>query len=164
MGELAPDRRADLRDFPGRAEPVEPCHQRGMQACRDRQGWRRTNAGSARRFAFAFRLQHRLRHFLDEQRNAVGARGDLGHHIRTQLFVPGEACDHDGHLALPKPIERQARDMRLPDPGRSELGPEGDDEQHRNAVDELDSLAQPLKACRIGPMSILENRQQCVLA
>ena len=38
MRELPPDRRPDLRHLLGGAEPVEPRHQRGVQACRDRQG------------------------------------------------------------------------------------------------------------------------------
>jgi hypothetical protein len=38
MAEFPPDRRPHLRHLLGWAEPVEPRHQRRLQACRDRQG------------------------------------------------------------------------------------------------------------------------------
>ena len=46
MGELPPNRRSDLRDLLGGAEPVEPRHQRGVQACGNRQGRRRNSSSS----------------------------------------------------------------------------------------------------------------------
>jgi hypothetical protein len=81
MGKLAADCRSDLRHLLGRAEPVEPRHQGGVQACRHRQGWRRNYGSGVSGFALAFRLQHRLRHFLDEQRDAISALDDLRQHI-----------------------------------------------------------------------------------
>ena len=47
MRELPPDRRADLRHLLGRAEPIEPRHQRSVQTCRDRQCRRRDCRNSA---------------------------------------------------------------------------------------------------------------------
>jgi len=38
VGKVPPDRRPDLRHLLGGAEPVEPSHQRRMQACGDRRG------------------------------------------------------------------------------------------------------------------------------
>ena len=83
MRELAPDRRSDLRHLLGRTEPVKPRHQRGVQACGDRQSRGRNGGGGLPRFALALRLQHRLRHFLHEQRNAVGALDN----VRCQMLA-----------------------------------------------------------------------------
>ena len=77
MRELSPDRRADLRDLFGRAEPIEPRHQRGVQACGTARAGDGTAAAVRSRVALALRLQHRLGHFLDEQWNAVGALDDV---------------------------------------------------------------------------------------
>ena len=100
MGELPPDRRPDLRHLLGRAEPVEPRHQRGVQACRDRQGRRRNRGGGAPGFALALRLQHRLGHLLHEQRNAVGALDDVLPDARRQQLVADDAVDHGVDVAL----------------------------------------------------------------
>ena len=88
MGKLAPDRRPDLRHLLGRAEPVEPRHQRCVQACRHRQAEDGTAAADAPRCALALRLQHRLRHLLDEQRNAVGALDDLRRMSAGSAWLP----------------------------------------------------------------------------
>jgi hypothetical protein len=77
-----PDCRPDLSHLLGGPEPVKPRHQRRMQACRDRQGWRRNRGGGALGFALALRLQYRLRHLLHKQRNAVGTLHNFRHHIR----------------------------------------------------------------------------------
>jgi hypothetical protein len=82
MRKLAPDRRPDLRHLLGRTEPVETRHQRGVQAGGDRLRRRRNSGGSTSGLAFTFGLQHRLRHLLHEQGNAVGALHDLRHHVR----------------------------------------------------------------------------------
>ena len=107
MRELSPDRRPDLRHLLGRAEPVEPRHQRGVQACRDRQGRRRNRRSHAPRRALALRLQHRLGHLLHEQRDAVGALDDLRQHVRRQLLVTDQLRDDGGRVPLSKPIQRQ---------------------------------------------------------
>ena len=77
MRELSPDSRSDLRHLLGGAEPVEPRHQRGVQACGDRQSRRWNGGGSPLRFSLTPRLQHRLGHFLHEQRDAVRALNDV---------------------------------------------------------------------------------------
>jgi hypothetical protein len=38
MRELAPYCGSNLCDFLRRSEPIKPCHQRSVQACRDRYG------------------------------------------------------------------------------------------------------------------------------
>ena len=60
MRKLPPDRRPDLRDLLGRAEPVEPRHQRRVQAGGDRERRGRDRAGGPPRVALALRLQYRL--------------------------------------------------------------------------------------------------------
>ncbi len=159
MRELPPDRRPDLRHLLGRAEPVEPRHQRGVQACRDRQGRRRNRRNRAPGRALALRLQHRLRHLLDEQRNAVGALDDLRHHIRRQRLVPDQARDDGGRFTLAKPVERQARHMRLSHPRRVELGAERHDEQRRKRFNPVHGPAEHLQARRVDPVHILEDHQ-----
>ena len=49
MGELPPDRRPDLGHLLGRTEPVEPGHQRCVQACGNRTGRGRNCSGQDRR-------------------------------------------------------------------------------------------------------------------
>ena len=44
--------------------------------------------------ALALRLQHRLRHFLDEQRNAVGTLDDVLADVGWQRLVADDALDH----------------------------------------------------------------------
>ena len=159
MRELPPDRRSDLRHLLGGAEPVEPRHQRGMQACRHRQGRRRNRTDRAPRRSLALRLQNCLRHLLHEQGNAVGALDDLHHHVRRQRLVPGQARDNDRRFTLPKPVEHQARHMRLSHPRRVELGTERDDQQHRKGFNPVHGPADRFQARRIDPMGILKNHQ-----
>ena len=121
MRKLSPDRRPDLRHFFGRAEPVEPRHQRGVQACGDCAERGRNGRSRALGRAFALRLQHRLRHFLDEQRNAVGALDDVLPDVRRQRLIAGNAVDHGGDFALRQPIESECGDMRPSNPRRLEL-------------------------------------------
>src|SRR5579864_241941 len=98
MGELAANCRPDLRDLLGWAEPVEPRHQRGMQACRDAQGRRRNCRDYALSTALILRLQHRLRQLLSKQRNAVGALNDVLPDARGQQFVPDDAVNYGADL------------------------------------------------------------------
>ena len=57
------------------------------EACRlagTGQRWGRSRSGGVPCFALALRLQHRLRHFLHEQRNTVGAPDDVLPDVRRQ--------------------------------------------------------------------------------
>ena len=67
---------------------------------------------------------HRLGHFLDEQRDTVGALDDLSHHIRRHLLAADQTCNDGGYFVLASRLSVQARDMRLSGPGRAELGTE----------------------------------------
>ena len=78
MRKLAADCRRDLRQLFGRAaKPVEPRHQRGIQARGDRQrrGWDRGNRARGGGLAPCF--QHRLGHLLHKQGDTVGTLNDV---------------------------------------------------------------------------------------
>ena len=95
--------RADLRNLlGGRAEPIQPRHQRGVQRGRH---WApaapaRESAGSG-----AAALQHRLGQLLDEQRHPVRALDDLRDDIARQRFGADDPPDQRGALAPVEPIE-----------------------------------------------------------
>ena len=52
------------------------------------------------RRALALRLQHRLGHFLHEQRNAVGALDNVLPDVRRQRLIANDAVDHGSDVAL----------------------------------------------------------------
>jgi hypothetical protein len=78
--EAAANHRADLRHLARRAEPVEPRHQRLLKGRRD-------GVDAA---LLAAALQEESRHFLDEQRHAAGAHGDILHHFLRQRVAGGK--------------------------------------------------------------------------
>ena len=99
--ELAPDRGPDLSDRSGLSEPVEPRHQRGVQACRNRKSRRRDRRDRAPGRSHALCFQNRLRHLLHEQGNAVGALEDFRQYVRRQLIVPDQTRNNDGRSRSP---------------------------------------------------------------
>ena len=131
MRELPPNRRPDLRHLLGRAEPVEPRHQRGVQARRDSQCWRRNGRTGALRFALALGLQHRLGHFLDEQRNAIGALNDVLLILSGSALLPVTRSIIAVDFALAESIKSEGGDIGPTNPRRLELRPIGDNQQHR---------------------------------
>ena len=135
-----------------------------MQARGDRQRRGRNRRNRVPGRALALRLHHRLRHLLDEQRNAVGALDDLRHHIRRQRLVPDQPRDYGGCFALPKPVQRQARHMRLAQPRRVELGAERHDQQNRKSSDPVHRPTEHFQARRIDPMRVLQDHQHRLLA
>ena len=159
MGKLPPDRRPDLRHLLGGAEPVEPRHQRGVQARGDGQGWRRHRCGRPSALAFALRLQHRLGHLLHEQRNTVGALDDVLPDARRDELVADDAVDHGVDIALRQPIDCESGHVWPSDPRRLEFRPEGDDQQHAKGRDPVHRPAEQFQARGVGPMCILENHQ-----
>src|ERR1700730_857630 len=105
MREFAADRRSDLRDVFGGSEPVEPRHQRRMQACGDYQGRRRNCADDALSSASAPRLQYRLGYLFHEQRNAVGALDDVLPDVCWKNLVADYTVNHGVDVALRQPID-----------------------------------------------------------
>ncbi|MGC1348207.1 MAG: hypothetical protein WA858_00320, partial [Xanthobacteraceae bacterium] len=153
MGEFPADGRADLRQLLGLAKPVEPRHQRSVQASRHRPA-RRWNCGSGEpHLSFGLCLQHRLGHLLDEQGNAIGALDDVLPHARGQRVVADEAIDQRGNVAFAEPVQRQGRYIGPPDPGRLEFRPVGDDHQNAGGLHPFDAAAEHLQARRIDPIA-----------
>jgi hypothetical protein len=72
--------------------------------------------------------------------------------------------DNGGRFALPKPVQRQARHMRLSHPRRVELGTERDDQQYRKGFNSVHRPAERFQARGVGPMCILEDHQHRSLA
>src|SRR5690348_1119824 len=116
MRKLPPYRRPDLRHVLSWTEPVKPRHQRRVQARRDGQCWRWNGGGSPLRFALALGLQHRLGHFLHEQRDAVGALNDVLSDILWQRFIARYAINHRSDFALAKAIKGENGDIGPTDP------------------------------------------------
>ena len=129
MGEFPPHSRPNLRYFLGRAEPVQPRHQRRMQArgdCVRRGGNCRRNL---HRFQLAPGLQYCLCHLLHEQGDSVGTLDNVLSDLRRKRLVADDAIDQAADVAMSQPVERKSCDVRLPGPGRLELGPERHDQQ-----------------------------------
>src|SRR5215467_303851 len=106
MRELSPYGSSDLAYLLGRrADPVEPRHQRSMQACRDRKRWRRNYANRPLSRALAFGFHHRLRHFLHEQWNTVTALDDVLPNACREKLVADDAVNHGADFALCQPID-----------------------------------------------------------
>jgi tetratricopeptide (TPR) repeat protein len=114
--------------------------------------------------ALALRLQHRLRHFLDEQRNAVGTLDDVLADVGWQRLVADDALDHGDNFALAKPIDGEECHIRSSDPGRIKIRPECHDQQHTKTADPVDDPTEHFQARRVGPMRILEDHQHRILA
>ena len=104
------------------------------------------------------RSSEKPRHFLDEQRHAAGARGDVLHHVARQRVAGGKFRHHVAHLCA---IERRQRDgavMRAHAPGRAEFRPRRRHDKQRRQRAALGDAAQDIERGRIGPMQILERQ------
>ena len=64
------------------------------------------------------------------KRNAVSALDNVLPDARGQRLVAGDAVDHGGDFALPKPIEGECGDIRSSNPRRLKLWPVRYDQQH----------------------------------
>ena len=124
-------RRSVPPPWPGRAGRAAPSVRRAGLQGRQRRG---RNGRSRSRVAFALRFQHRLRHFLNEQRNAVSALDNVLPNTRRQRLVAGDAVDHGSDFALAEPIESECSDVRSSDPRRLELRSVRHDQQHPSVL------------------------------
>ena len=159
MGKLAPDRRSDLRHVLGRSQPVEPRHQRSMEAGGNEKRRRGGRRGLGSRRALVLRLQHCPRHLLDEQRYSIGALDNMAADLFRQRPAADDLLDEEARLAGPQPIDRERGHERPPDPRRDELLPERHEQQNPEAIDPFDEPAQRFQARRIGPVGVLEDHQ-----
>ena len=122
MRKPSADRGADLRHAFGRSKPVEPSHQRGMEAGGDRGRRRVDRRGGGRRRAFILGLQHRVRNLFDEQGHAIRATNNVLPDVLGQRPVTrGDMVDKGQHDAGSKSVDRQPPHMRPPDPRRFEI-------------------------------------------
>jgi hypothetical protein len=103
-------------------------------------------------------IEQEPRHFLDEQRYAAGARGDVLHHVARQRVAGGQFRHHVAHLGAVERRERDRAVMRAHAPGRVELGPGRRHDQQRRQRTALGNAAQHVERSRIGPMQILERQ------
>ena len=113
--------------------------------------------------ALALRLQHRFRHFLDEQRNAVSTLDDVLADVGWQRLVADDALDQGENFAFSQPVNGESRNVRPSDPGRLELWPERHDQQHAEARYPVNNPTEQFEAGGVGPMRILEDHQNCIL-
>jgi hypothetical protein len=94
-----------------------------VQACWNRNRRRRNGCNRSLSSIFATGLQHCFGHFLDEQRNAIGAFDDVLSDVRWQRPIAGDAVDQGIDFALPEPVECEGGDVRASDPRRLKLRP-----------------------------------------
>ena len=110
MGELAPERGADLGDLLDRGEAVEAGEQRVVQRRWDRE--RRQRAGqlpAVARVREQAQFQHGLGQLLDEQGHAVGARHDLRRDLVRQRLTAGHPVHQRRALAPAEPGQTAVR-------------------------------------------------------
>ena len=146
VGEVAAEHRADLRDLPRLAKPVEARRERLLQGRRD-------GLHAASRAA----LEKQARHLLDEQRHAAGALADAVDHLGGQGMARGDLADHAPHL---RAVERRKRNdavVRAQAPGRAEFRPGRRDDEQRRLRAALGQRPQEIERGRIGPVQVLEG-------
>ena len=103
------------------------------------------------------RLEHRLGQLLDEQRHPVRLRHDTVQEFRRERLAPGDPPDHRRRLAPPESAERDR--VRPARPGRDELRPEGDHDQHGQVLHPVDRQPEQLQGGRVGPVRVLQHGQ-----
>ena len=159
VGKCPADRCANLRHVLRRPEPIEPRHQRSMQACRNRHHRRRRLSADPLRVTLTLRVQHRLGHLLGEQRNAVGALDDVLADARRQRPVADDPLDQEINVARRQPMQGQLSHVRPSDRGQAEFRPVGNQYQEPMARGQIHRPGEQFEAGWIGPMRIFENHQ-----
>ena len=160
MRKLSPDGCPYLGHFSGCAEPVEPRHQRRVQACGDCQSIRWHSRGSPLRLVLTPRFQHCLGHLLHEQGNAIRALDDVLPDTRWDEFVADDAVNHGLDVVLRQPIDGESRHVMPSDPRRLELWTERHDQQHREGANPIDDATERFQARGVSPMRVLEDHQR----
>ena len=143
---IAPQHRADLRDFARFAEPVEPRGERLLQGRRDR-------LCAALRVA----LEQEPRHLLDEQRDAARS---LAHSIDHLVGERMPACDLPDHFSHLRAVERRERNnavVRAQAPVRAEFRPGRRHDEKRRLGAALCERPQQIERGRVGPVQVLEG-------
>src|ERR1700752_1823408 len=133
-----------------------------MQTSRDRHGWGLNRRDYWLGRALALHLQHRLRHLLHKEGNAIGALDDILPDARRQQLVADDTVDHGTYVALGQPIDREGSHMRLSDPWWGEFRLERHDQQHWKGRDHVHNPTESFQARGVGPMRILKNHQHWI--
>src|SRR6476620_11622888 len=122
MRKFPPNHRSYLRNLLSRPEPIKSRHQRSVQASGNCDGGRRNGTHGAFGRTFSKRLQHRLGHFLDEQRNAIGTLDNVLSNTTQQWLVAADTVDQVSDFALAEAIETECGDVGRPTQGGSNSG------------------------------------------
>ena len=153
--ELAPDRRAGLRDLPrGRAEPVEARVEGGVQ--RGRHRGRRTRA----RRPIIAGLEHGPGQLLGEERHAVGALDDLLDHLRRQRPRAGggrDAPDQRGAVARTEAARRSSATCAWPAQGARNSGRCVTTSSSGSPAARATTRSSSSMRGRVGPVRVLEH-------
>jgi calcineurin-like phosphoesterase family protein len=113
--------------------------------------------------ALALGLEHRLRHLLDEQGDAISALDNVLSDAGRKQLVANDPVYHGADFSLRQSIEREGGHVRSSDPGRLELRPERHDQQRAEARDPIHEPTENFQARRVGPMRILQDHQHRIL-
>ena len=150
MVEAAADDGGGLRHLLDRLQPVEPRHQRVVQRGRDRQRAQgAVQVIGVRRLAQRARFEDRLGHLLDEQRHAVGPRGDLVEQRLGQALAAGDARDDRLRRRAREPVQREPGDDRMAGEGCDEGRARGD-QQPEHAMPCTRSSASSISSSVVG--------------
>ena len=87
-------------------------------------------SGTVATAPFAFGLQHRLCHFLDEQRNAITTLNYVLPNALRQCPTSGNLPNQGGDFAFTETIEVERCDVERPHPRGLELGSVRNNQQH----------------------------------
>ena len=158
--EAAADDRGGLGHLLDRLQAIEPRHQRVVQRCGDRQRAQRSvevkGVGTLAQHA---QFDDRLGHLLDEQRHAVGPRGDLVEQRLRQALAAGGMRDDRLDRGAREPVQCQARDHRMAAEGRNKDRTRGDHHEHACALHAIQRQLDQLQGRRIDPVRILDHPQ-----
>ena len=117
VGELAANHRADLGNFLGVVQAVEPSHERGLQSRRNHRFRRLIVLGKVA-------LDHGLGQFLDIERDAVGTDHDAVDNRFHELLAADRVRDLRRLLA-PKTAQGHVGLMRIAPTKRGATSPAG---------------------------------------
>src|SRR5262245_21711143 len=116
--ELAAQRSTDLSHLSHRIQPIEPCHQRGMERGGNRH-WCQGTVKHVVMLAFAQQpaFEHRPGQLLDEKWHAIRANKDLVVYLIGQGSPLGDLSYQLCPLASAQSRERDRRHMSVTRPG-----------------------------------------------
>src|SRR5262249_29655200 len=102
---------------------------------------------------------HGLRHFLNEQRDAVSTLDYVLPNAVRQQLVASDTVNHFSNFALAKTIEIECSNVGSPNPRRLELWTGVNNQQHPERPQPIHRPTQRLQARRVSPMHVLKNHQ-----